>query len=120
MTIEFTYYNELEAFLQILLLGSVLSFIVCFAVENLKSTGITKKWFYFTASIIFSVVFGCTFAETFTQMNMNETAMLCICLWLGSQGFYEKLKNSDSYLGKSFISLSERYQLTDSLGEEEA
>lgn len=107
MTLEFIYFKELEAFLQILLLGSVLSFIVCYAVENLKNTGITQKWFYFTASIIISAVFGYTFAETFTQMTMNETAMLCICLWLGSQGFYEHLKQSDSWLGKAFVSLSE-------------
>ena len=115
MTLEFIYFKELEAFLQIMVLGSLLSFIVCYAVESLKSTGITKQWFYFTASVVFSALFGMGFAKTFTQMNMSESIMLCICLWLGSQGFYESLKNSDSWLGKKFVSLS---KLTEEKKEE--
>ena len=109
MTIEFIYMKELEAFLQILVLGFVLSLPVCYAVESLKSSGIKAGWVYFLASMIISGAFGMGFAETFTEMTIYEAVFLSVCLWLGSQGFYEKLKVSDSWLGKSFVSLSERF-----------
>ncbi len=110
MTIEFIYMKELESFLQILVLGFVLSLPVCYAVESLKSSGIAKAWFYFAASIVISAGFGMGFAYAFTEMTIYEAIFLSACLWLGSQGFYEKLNVSDSWLGKSFISLSERFQ----------
>lgn len=109
MTIEFIYMSELEAFLQILVLGFVLSLPVCYAVESLKSSGITKGWFYSLASIVISGLFGMCFAKTFTEMSTCEAIFLSVCLWLGSQGFYEKLEASDSWIGKSFVSLSERF-----------
>ncbi len=99
--------KELENFIQILILGMVLSMPVCFAVESLKATEITKKWFYLLASALISAFFGMGYAVTFTQMNIYESICLSVCLWLGSQGFYEKLKDSDGILGKMFTSVSD-------------
>ena len=107
MEINFTYMKELENFIQILMLGMVLSFPVCFAVESFKTTGIAKKWFYLLASIIISAFFGIGFAMTFTQMSLYEGIWLSVCIWLGSQGFYEKLKDSNGIIGKMFTSVSE-------------
>ena len=120
MNLEFQYLPQIGEWLQIVMLGCVLSFPVTFAVEQLKSSGIKSPIFFFIISIIISAIFGVGFADVYTDFNIGETAWLAMATWLGSQGFYEKLKNSDGYLGKSFISLSERYQLTDSLGDEEA
>ena len=120
MSIEFTYMNELEAFLQILVLGFVLSLPVCYAVESLKSTEIKSGWFYLLASVLISAGFGMGFAETFTDMTMSEAIFLSVCLWLGSQGFYEKLKESDGFIGKSFVSLTERFDYNNTEKEPEA
>lgn len=119
MTIEFVYMKELEAFLHILVLGFVLSLPVCYAVESLKSSGIKSAWFYFLGSIVISGVFGMAFAKTFTQMNTYEAVFLSVCLWLGSQGFYEKLKVSDGFIGKAFVSLSERFETNEEEKTEE-
>lgn len=120
MNLEFQYLPQIGEWLQIIMLGCVLSFPVTFAVEQLKSTGIKSSTFFFVLSIVLSVVFGVGFAYVYTDFTIGEMAWLAAATWLGSQGFYEKLQNSDGCLGKSFISLSERYQLTDSLGDEEA
>lgn len=113
MEINFAYMKELESFIQILMLGMVLSFPVCFAVESLKTTGIAKKWFYLFASIIISALFGIGFAMTFTQMSLYEGIWLAVCIWLGSQGFYEKLKDSNGIIGKMFTSVSELGEKSD-------
>ncbi len=119
MNIEFIYFAELESFIQILILGMILSLPVCFIVEGVKATGITKPWFYFAMSILVSAGFGVGFAMTFTKMNIFEGAWLSVCLWLGSQGFYEKLKVSNGVLGKMFVSVSQIKKDNEGLGEPE-
>lgn len=119
MNIEFIYMKELESFVQILMLGFVLSLPVCYLVESLKATEIKAGWFYFIASILISAGFGLGFADTFTEMNLSEGIWLAVCLWLGSQGFYEKLKASDGMLGKMFVSVSDMIEKAEPLPEEE-
>ena len=115
MTIEFLYMEEIYEFLQIMVLGCVLSLPVCWAVESFKSLGIKQGWFYCILSMVISALFGFGFAETFTEMNTFESAWLSVCLWLGSQGFYEKLKHSDGFIGKAFVSLSERFGIMEGI-----
>ena len=119
MNIEFIYMKELESFIQILMLGFVLSLPVCYLVESLKATEIKAGWFYFIASILISAGFGLGFADTFTEMNLSEGIWLAVCLWLGSQGFYEKLKTSDGMLGKMFVSVSDMIEKAEPMPEEE-
>lgn len=111
MTIEFAYFDEITSLLQIMALGFVLSLPACFAVESFKSTGIKAGWFYLALSMVISAVFGIGFAFAFTDMNISEALWLAVCLWLGTQGFYEYLQKSEGFIGKLFVSLTERFGL---------
>lgn len=119
MTIEFLYFEEITSLLQIMLLGFVLSLPACFAVESFKSTGITKGWFYLALSMVISAMFGLGFAYAFTEMDLPESIWLAVCLWLGTQGFYEYLQKSDGFIGKLFVSLTERFGLGENKQPEE-
>ncbi len=108
MQFQFIYTDELNSFIQILILAFTLSLPVCYIVESLKSTGIADDKFYFTAAILISVIFGSLFSLAFSEMNAYESLWLMILIWMGSQGFYEYLKKSDNILGRMFISLADR------------
>jgi len=108
----FIYTDALESFMQIMLLAFTLSLPVCFIVENLKNAGITDKRMCFMCAALVSCIFGYLFSTAFSEMDILESVWLMILIWLGSQGFYEYLKDSDSFMGKMFVSLSERTEMS--------
>lgn len=103
---DFVYAGQVEEFMQIVILGFVLSVPVCYFVQSIKSAGGGSGKLYFVSSVLASVFFGMLFSIGFTDMDIYESVCLVVMLWLSSQGFYEYLKGSDSWIGRRFISLS--------------
>lgn len=117
---DFIYIDEVTSFMQIVFLGMVLGFPVCYFVECLKNTEIKDEKFYFTASVLVSVTFGSLFSLSFTDMTVYECIWLCVMLWLSSQGFYENLKTSDGIFGQYFAGITKRFPTEESVpGREE-
>ncbi len=110
MNIEFAYFDELFKFAQVLTLGAILSIVVMYIVEILKTIIITKHTNIFALlCFVISMVFGITWALTFSdgKISYELSVWLGLCLWLGSNGFFKYLENSDSWLGRTVKSYSE-------------
>jgi FlaA1/EpsC-like NDP-sugar epimerase len=114
MEINFKYLKELVLFIQLLFLGSILSFITVYIVQGIKKTiaefAIVQKYKIIIPAITFivSMVFGISWAKTFAYDTISTAyaVWLGIMLWLGSTGFYTALESSNGFLGKSILSLS--------------
>ncbi len=114
MNIEFKYLNELGLFIQLLFLGSILSFITVYIVQGIKKNiagfAVVQKYKIIipATAFIVSMVFGISWAKTFAYDTINNAyaVWLGIFLWLGSTGFYTALESSNGFLGKSILSLS--------------
>lgn len=110
MNIEFIYMDEITDFIQILVLGGALSFIVIYIVEAFKGvvSGINSKFFIAIAFAV-SMLFGIAWAHSFARETIDAwlSLWLGISLFLGSQGFYRTLEESDGFIGKAFQSYSE-------------
>jgi len=107
---NFIYAEGLGSLVQIAVLGFILSLPVCYTVEKLKETGIRHSLFYVISSMLVSIAYAWGFGS-FAALSIGEIGWLSVFLWLGSQGFYEVLSKSDSWLGKAFVSLSEKYDV---------
>ncbi len=110
MNIEFPYIGELFKFAQVLTLGAVLSIVVMYIIEILKSIIVTTHTKIFAAlCFIISMAFGVTWSATFADGNISFelSVWLGVCLWLGANGFFKYLEKSDSWLGKTVKSYSE-------------
>jgi len=107
---NFVYAEGLSSLVQIVVLGFILSLPVCYTVEKLKETGIKQSWFYVISSMLVSIAYAWGFGS-FATLSIGEIGWLSVFLWLGSQGFYEVLSKSDGWIGKAFVSLSEKYDV---------
>ena len=113
-TLEFQYIEELKLFLQLFLLGGILSAVVMYLTEA------AKKWlkaFRFCAEntwvlsiicFVISMAFGIGWKMTFAAETIGwaGAVWLGLFLYLGSTGLYGKLEKSDGILGKTVQSYS--------------
>ncbi len=114
MTIEFQYTDELKLFLQLFLLGGVLSVAVMYLTEATKKWlkafkfCVENTWFIsiicFAISMTFAIGWKMTFATE--TIGWSGAVWLGIFLYLGSTGMYSKLEESDGILGKTVQSYS--------------
>ena len=99
------YSDETYLFLQVLMLGFILSIPTSFMTEQIKKSFITsRKYFYVILNFVLSMIFAFGFKLAFASetINIAYASWLGICTFLGSTGFYKKIKDSDGFLGKYF------------------
>lgn len=116
MELNFNYTAQLLSFCEILALSAVLSVVVMYIVEMLKKIILTTNSRIFTLlCFVISMAFGYLWAKTFAKeaINTSYALWLGLGLWLGANGFYSALENSNSFLGKTVKSYSEYLKNTD-------
>lgn len=114
MGINFKYLTELGLFMQLFLLGAILSVIVMYITEGVKKVLsaankiANKTWIINLVNAAICLSFGLFWAATFAKDTINApyAIWLVILLYLGSTGLYTKLENSDGFWGKTVKSLS--------------
>ncbi len=114
MTINIPYLDSLSQFGKIIILASILS-IFCTSltetVKNLFAGYLCSKdsSVMIAVSGIISMLTGIFWALSFAgeDISFMKSVWLGLTLWLGSQGFFIMLEDSDGFLGKYFNSLEE-------------
>lgn len=107
---NFVYAPELAQFIQILILGGILSVVVMYSVELFKNIITTDKTYIFSIiCFVISFAFAVFWAKTFAEQTIgfNLSLWLGLFLWLGANGFFKFLEKSDSFLGKTVKSYSD-------------
>ena len=109
MTIDIKYIEELKLFLQLFLLGGILSTVVMYITEAakkwLKAIKFCQKntWVITIICFAVSMAFGVGWRLTFAveTISILEGIWLGLFLYLGSTGIYSKLEESDGFFGKT-------------------
>ena len=125
MTIDIKYIEELKLFLQLFLLGGILSTVVMYITEAAKKWLKAFKWCqkntWFITIICFAVsmVFGVGWRLTFAAdtISLFEGLWLGLFLYLGSTGIYSKLEESDGFFGKTVQSYYKYVNTDDFVGK---
>ncbi|MBE6038063.1 MAG: M23 family metallopeptidase [Anaerofustis stercorihominis] len=113
ITLSFPYADALEKFAGLIVLASVLS-LVCTAlteiIKNMFCDSLVKRSSSCIIAIngVVCIFTGIFWSKTFAREDISflYSLWLGIILWLGSQGLFTTLEDSDGILGKFFRSLS--------------
>ncbi len=114
MTITIPYLTSLTDFGELIVLASLLSLFCTSVTEVIKNlfveTLCTKNSSCMIAiSGVVSILTGILWTQNFAvnDISFTDSLWLGVILWLGSQGFFVMLEESDGFLGKYFNSLTD-------------
>lgn len=110
ITLNADFINAAGEILSLGIIALFLGGLTTSLVETIKTFGIKSGWFYKIVALVFSVGITVLFSEKLkVGLDYIDMGLLSFFTFAMSQGWYEKLENSNGFFGKLFVSVSDRY-----------